>query len=76
MGFGSPGAALDGVLDGRFDISGPADAQYPLVIDTDAMIMAKIIIEPSIALIRVLHMELLNRVSQTLIFLSSAAQFP
>ena len=73
---GPPGAALVGVLNGGFDIPGPADAQHALVIDTDTMVMAKLVIEPPIALIRALLMDLLNCVSQTLILLSPAAQFP
>lgn len=73
---GPPGAALVFVLDGGFDILGPADAQHALVIDMDAIVVAKVVIEPPVPLIRALLMDLLNRVSQTFIFLSPAAQFP
>ena len=34
------GAAMVVVLDCRTDISGPADAEHPLVIDMDTMVMA------------------------------------
>ena len=73
---GPPGAALVFVLDGGFDILGPADAQHALVIDMDAMVVAKVVVEPPVPLIRALLMDFLNRVSQTFIFLSSTAQFP
>ena len=65
-----------GVLDGGFDIPGPADAQHTLVVDTDAIVVTKVIIEPPIALVRALLIDFLNLVSQTLIFLSPTAQFP
>ena len=71
-----PGAALVGVLDGRLDIPGPADAQHALVIDMDAMVVAKFIIESPITLVRALLMDLLDLVGQTLILLGPAAQLP
>ncbi len=33
--FRLPGAAVAGVLDGRFDIHDPADTQYPFIVDID-----------------------------------------
>lgn len=63
------------VLDGGFDISGQADPQHPLVIDVDAVVVAQIVIEPPVALIRAFFMNLLDCVSQTLVFLGPAAQF-
>ena len=40
----------------------------------DTIVVTKIIVEPSIALIRAFLMDLFDFVGQTLIFLSSAAQ--
>lgn len=71
-----PGAALVGVLDGRLDIPGPADAQHALVIDMDAMVVAKFVIEPPITLVWALFMDLLDLVGQTLIFLGPAVHLP
>ena len=75
-GFGSPGAAAVIVFHCRAYIPGPADSQHPLVIDMDTIVVAQIIIEPSVAFIRALCMNLFNRICQTLIFLRSAAQVP
>ena len=41
-------------------IFAPADTQHPLVINMDTMVVAKIVIEPSISLIRAFCMDLLN----------------
>lgn len=60
----------------RTDIPGPANAQHTLVVDIDAMVMAKVVIESPVSLVWALLVDLLDLVSQTLIFLSSAAQFP
>lgn len=57
-----PGTATVVVLHGRAYVSDPADAQHPLVIDVDAVVMAQVIIEPAVAFIRALPVELLNPV--------------
>ena len=64
------------VFHGRSYISGTADAQHPLGIHIDTVIVAKIIVEPSVPFIRALLVDLFNLVSQTFIFFSSAAQLP
>lgn len=73
---GLPGTAPIVVLDGRFNVPGPADAQYPFVIDMDAVVMAQVIIEPSVALVWALHVDFFNRVCKTLILCGPIAQFP
>ena len=46
-----PGAATVVIFHGRAYISGPADAEHPLVVDMDAAVMAQIVIEPPVALV-------------------------
>lgn len=72
---GPPGAATVIVFHGRPYISGPADPQHPLVVDMDAVVVAQIIVEPSVALIWAFRMELFEPVGQLLILSSPAAQF-
>ena len=71
-----PGAAMVIIFHSRSYVPGTADAQYPLVIDVDTMVMPQIVIEPPVTFIRVFIMDLFNLVSQTFIFRGSAAQFP
>ena len=71
---GLPGTAMAAVLDGGSDIPGPANTQHPLIIDVNAIVVAKIVIESPIALIWTFFMDLLDFVSQLLIFLRPAAQ--
>ena len=52
------GAAMVVVLDRGTDISDLADAENPLVVDMNAAVMAQIVIEPPVALIRTFRMEL------------------
>ena len=68
------GAAMVVVLDRGADISDPADAEHPLVVDMDAAVMAQVVIEPSVALIRALLMDLFKLVCQTFILCGSPAQ--
>lgn len=75
-GLGLPGAAMAAVFHGGSYISGTADAQHSFVIYMDAIVVAQIVIESSVPFIRVLLMDFFNLVSQTFIFLSSAAQLP
>ena len=58
-----PGAAMIIVFHRGTYISAPADTQHPLVIDMDTMVVAKIVIEPSISLIRAFCMELFDLAS-------------
>ena len=46
------GAATVVIFHGRADISGPADAEHPLVIDMDAVVMTQIIVKSPVALVR------------------------
>ena len=41
-------------------ISGSTDAEYPLVIDMDTVVMAQVVIKPSVTLVRTFLMELLG----------------
>lgn len=52
--------AVAGVLDGGFDVPGPADTQHTLIVDMDAMVVTQVIVEPSVALIRAVLMDLLD----------------
>lgn len=74
--FGLPGAAMVLVLYGGADISGPADAEHSLVIDMDAIVMTQVVVEPPVAFVRAFFVDFFDLVGQTLIFLSSMAQFP
>lgn len=56
---GLPGAAVTGVLDRRFDTPGPADTQHSLIVDMDTLIMAQIVIDPAVALIRAFRVNML-----------------
>lgn len=73
---GLPGTAVAGVLDGRLDISGPADAQHTLIVDMDTVVVAQIIIEPAVTLIRAFLVDLFYDTGQTFIFRCPAAHFP
>ena len=55
-----PGAAMIIVFHRGTYIFAPADTQYPLVINMDTMVVAKIVIEPSISLIRAFCMDILD----------------
>ena len=61
------GAATVVIFHGRADISGPADAEHPFVIDMDTVVMTQIVIEPPVALIRTFLVDLLDRIRKTFI---------
>lgn len=71
-----PGAAVAGVLNGRLDIPGPADAQYTLIVHMDAVVVAQVIIEPAVALIRTFFVDFFYDTGQALVLCCSVAQFP
>lgn len=73
---GLPGTAAAGVLDGRLDIPGPADAQHTLIVHMDTVVVAQIIIEPAVTLIRAFLVALFYDTGQTFIFRCPAARFP
>jgi hypothetical protein len=68
-----PGTAVVTVFHSRAYIFGTADAQHSLVIHMDTMVVAQIIIEPSVAFVRAFFVDLFNLVGQTLIFRSPTA---
>ena len=68
------GAATVVIFHGRVYISDPADAEHPLVIDVDTVVMTQVVMESPVALIRTFLMDLLNRIRKTLILCSPLAQ--
>ena len=63
------------VLDRGTDISGPADAEHPLVVDMDAAVMAQIVVEPPVSLIRTFGVELFELFSKPLILCGPLAHY-
>ena len=70
-----PGTSAVVVFHGRVYISGPADAEYPLIINVNAMVMAQVVIESPVAFVRTFLVDLFNLVRKTFILRSSLAQF-
>lgn len=70
-----PGASAVVVFHGGAYVSGSADAEHPLVIDVDTMVMAQIVIEPPVALIWAFLVDLFNLVRKAFVLRSSPAQF-
>ena len=70
----SPRAAMVVVLDRGTDISGPADAEHPLVIDVDTVVMTQVVIESPVALIRTFLMDLLDRIREMFVLRGPPAQ--
>lgn len=70
-----PGAATVVIFHGRAYISGPADAQHPLVVDMDAAVMAQVIVEPPVALVWAFGMELFEFFRKPFILCCPLAQF-
>lgn len=73
--FRVPGAATVVIFHGRADISGPADAEHPFVVDMDAAVMAQIVIEPPVALVWAFLMELFELFSKPLILCGPLAHY-
>ena len=69
------GAATVVALDRGTDISGPADAEHPFVVDMDAAVMAQIVIEPPVALVWAFLMELFELFSKPLILCGPLAHY-
>ena len=67
---------MAGILDGGFDVLGPADTQNTFIVDMNVVVVAKIVVEPSVALIGAFLVDLFDFVGQTLVLLSPAAQLP
>ena len=70
-----PGTSAVVVFHSRAYISGPADAEYPLIINVNAMVMAQVVIESTVAFIWAFLVNLFNLVRKTFILRSSLAQF-
>ena len=70
-----PGTSAVVVFHGRAYISGSADAEYPLIINVNAMVMAQVVIESTVAFIWAFLVDLFNLVRKAFILRSSPAQF-
>ena len=68
------GAAVVAVLDRGLDARGTADAKDSLVVDVDVVVMAQLVVDPTIALIRALHVDLLHLFGKCLVLCGSGAQ--
>lgn len=64
------------VFNGGLDASCPEDAENVFVIHIDMFVVPKVIVDPSVALIRVLHVDLLDLLGNLLVFHSPGALFP
>ena len=71
-----PCAAAVTVLNSGFDAFGPADTEDALVIYMDMLVVPKVVIDASVAFIRVLHMDLLDLLCYLLVLYGSGALFP
>lgn len=69
-----PRAAVAGVLDGRFDAAMPADAQHTLIVHADTLVMPQVVIDAAVALVRAIHVNLLDFCSNPLILGGSWAE--
>ena len=69
------GAATVVIFHGRAYISGPADAEHPFVIDMDTAVMAQIVVEPPVSLIRAFFVELFELFSKPLILCGPLAHY-
>ena len=68
------GAAMVVVLDRGTDISDLADAENPLVIDMDTVVMTQAVIESPVALIRTFLMDILDRIREMFVLRGPMAQ--
>ena len=69
------GAATVVIFHGRADISDPADAEHPFVVDMDAAVMVQIVVEPPVSLIRTFGVELFELFSKPLILCGPLAHY-
>lgn len=70
-----PGTSTAVVFHGRAYISSSANTEHSLVIDMDPMVMAQVIIEPTVAFIWTFLVNLFNLVRKEFILRGSPAQF-
>ena len=68
-----PGAAVVAVLDGGLDAPGAADAQNALVIDVDIVIVAQLVVDTPITLVRAFHVDPLHFFGEYLVLCRSSA---
>ena len=59
-----PRAAVTAVLDGGLDPFGAANAEDTFVVDVNVMVMPQLVIDASVALVRAVHVDLLNLLSK------------
>ena len=69
------GAAAASVLDRGADVFDPADAEHPLVVDMDTAVMAQIVVEPPVSLIRAFLVKLFELLRKLLILRSPLAHY-
>ena len=69
------GAAVVAVLDGGLNAFGPADAEHPLVIDVDTVVMPQFVIDAPVALVRALRVNLLDLFRKRRVLYSTGTQF-
>ena len=69
-------AAVVIVLDGGLDALGPADAKNALVVHMNMLIVPKVVIDAAVALIRTLHVDLLDPLCQLFVLHSPGALLP
>ena len=64
------------ILDGGLDALGPADSQNSLVVHMYMLIVPEIVINATVAFIRVFHVDLLYFLGKFLVLYSSCTPFP
>ena len=70
-----PGTAVVLVLNGGLDIQAAADAQYPFLVHIYLVVMSQIILDPAVAFVRILCMNLLHKFRNLLVFQLPGALF-
>ena len=73
--FCMPRAAVVVVLDGGFDALSPADAKNSFVVYMNMLVVLQIVIDATVALVRVLHVDLLDLLRNLLVLHGPGAPF-
>ena len=68
-----PGAAIIGILNCGLDIHASTDSQSSLVVDTDSVVMAQIVVDPAVTFVRTFGVDLLHECCYFLVFLLPGA---
>ena len=71
-----PRASVVVVFDGGLDTFDPTDAENALVVHMDMFVVPKVVIDAAVALIRTLHVDLLNFLRNLLVLNSPSTLFP